>query len=83
MPINRYLIQKQEKTYYLLRQSVDLIDVGYMSPVEHHSDWERIYSSVSHETVLKQYRKIDFAGELVDLETFGTGTYGEGSYGPV
>lgn len=81
--INRYLIQKQAGTFYLMRQTVDLVETGPGEVRERHSDWERIFCSVSHEIVLEQYRKIDFAGELLDLETFGEGTYGEGFYGPV
>lgn len=83
MPMNNYLLQKEGETYFLLRQTVGLTDAGLDDAVEWHSDWERIFCSVSHEIVLEQYRKIAFSGDLVDLETFGEGSYGEGSYGPV
>jgi len=86
MPINRYLIQKQDETFYLMRQTAEIVDAGLGGlgdEVEWYSDWERIFCSLDHEIVLEQYQKISFAGDLIDLETFGTGTYGEGAYGPV
>jgi len=88
MPINRYLIQKEGETFYLMRQTAEIVDAGLGGlgdEVEWYSDWEKIYCSLNYDIVRGFYERmgIGFAGELIDLETFGEGTYGEGSYGPI
>jgi len=80
MSMNNYLLQKEGETYFLLKQTVELVVLGHENDGEWHSDWEKIFSSLDYDEVRRVYENISFAGGLVDLETFGEGTYGEGAY---
>lgn len=69
---SRYLIQKEGKTYFLIRQDLEG-DIIY-------SGWRRIYYSIHYDAVLEYYERSGFGGELIDeveiLEAFGMGMYG-------
>lgn len=69
---SRYLIQKDGKMYYLLRQEME----GKLI----YSGWRRVYFSLYYDTVLDYYRRSGLGGDLLDeveiLEAFGEGVYG-------
>lgn len=80
MSMNSYMLERVGSVYYLSKQTIELREMGYGHDAEWRSDWEEIYSSKIYEDCLDFYAhsNFKFAGDLIDLETFGMGTYGGG-----